>query len=60
MEYKLISTKGTRTITATMHEAIQAAIAMEAELQPSFGVTVELDGSTVAEVRDGEVDWEAE
>lgn len=56
MNYKLISTKGTRTITGTEHEAIQAAIAMESELQPSFGVTVELDGATVAEIRDGEVE----
>lgn len=33
--------------------AIAAAIAMEAELQPAFGVTVDMDGETVAEIRDG-------
>jgi hypothetical protein len=55
-EYRLISVKGTRTVTGTEQEAIQAAIAMEQELQPSFGVTVELHGSTVCEVRDGQVE----
>jgi hypothetical protein len=54
MEYRLISTKGTRTITGTEAEAIQAAREMERELQLAFGVSVELDGVTVAEVRDGE------
>jgi hypothetical protein len=55
MEYKLISTKGIRTVTGTEAEAVQAAIAMEKELQPAFGITIELDGVTVCEVRDGEV-----
>jgi hypothetical protein len=55
--FKLISTKGNQTITGTKADAITAAIAMENELQPSFGVTVEDEcGETVAEVRDGWVD----
>lgn len=54
--YRLISTKGTRAITGTEQDAIRAAIAMENELQPAFGVTIEDgDGETVTEVRDGEV-----
>lgn len=54
MTYRLISTKGTRTITGTRDQAIRAAVRMEAELQPSYGISVEDDGGvTVAEVRDG-------
>jgi len=56
MTYTLISVKGTRTMEGTETEAIAAAIAMEAELQPAFGVTVELDGETVAEICDGKLD----
>lgn len=51
--YKLISTKGTDTFTGAHKDAITAAIAMEERLQPAFGVTVEVDGETVAEIRDG-------
>lgn len=51
--YKLISTKGTREFFGTQDDAIKAAVAMEADLQPAFGVTVDLDGETIAEIRDG-------
>lgn len=58
--YNLISVKGDREFTGTREEAIAAAIAMEEELQPSFGVTVEdAAGETVAEIRDG-VDMDAD
>ena len=53
MTYKLISTKGEREVEGTQEEAIAAAIAMDGELQPAYGVTVELDGETVAEIEDG-------
>ena len=55
MTYQLISTKGNRTVDGDEAAAIAAAVAMEEELQPAFGVTVALDGETVAEVADGEV-----
>lgn len=50
--YNLISAKGRREVTGTLAEAITAARAMDAELQPMHGVTVEraADGVTVAEV----------
>lgn len=57
--YRFISTKGIREFTGTADEAIAAAKAMEAELQPAYGVTVELDGETVAEIRNG-VDIDAD
>lgn len=54
--YKLISTKGTKTIDGSETDAIAAAKIMEESLQPAFGVTVEdAEGDTVAEVRNGEV-----
>lgn len=53
MTYKLLSTKGDREVEGTRADAIAAAIAMEADLQPAYGVTVEIDGETVAEIRDG-------
>lgn len=53
---RLISTKGTRDLgSVTRDEAIAEAVAMETELQPAYGVTVDDDGVTIAEVRDGEV-----
>ena len=56
MTYMLISSKGSRMFRGTQAEAIDAAVEMEAELQPSFGVSVEdEDGETVADVRDGKV-----
>jgi hypothetical protein len=60
MKYTLISTKETRVIEAASEsDAIKAAIKMEQELQPAWGVTVEdSDGDTVAEIRDGK--WECE
>lgn len=54
--YKLISTKGEQTFAGNLHSAIQAAIQMEQQLQPAYGVTVELRGETVAEIRDGNVE----
>lgn len=58
--YRLISVKGTRAFTGNQAAAVQAAIAMEDELQPAYGVTVEdADGNTVAEIRDG-VDIDAD
>ena len=55
--YKLISVKGTRQITGTKKDAIAAAIAMEEELRPSFGVTIEDNkGNTIAEVTDGKIE----
>lgn len=56
MQYRLISTKGTEAIEGTREDAVAAAIAMEERLQPAFGVTVEADGVTVAEIRDGKED----
>lgn len=54
MTYQLISVKGNRQFEGTKAEAIEAAIAMEEELQPAYGVTVEhADGTIVAEIRDG-------
>lgn len=55
-EYRLISVKGNRTVTGDLAAATRAAIEMEAELQPAYGVTIETaDGDTVAEIRDGEI-----
>lgn len=56
--YRLISTKGTREIEGTREEAVSAAIAMERELCPAYGITVEdaATGETVGEVRDGRVE----
>lgn len=57
MDYRLISTKGTRTMTGSEREAIAAAIEMDDELQPAYGVTVESeDGDTIAEIRDGVIE----
>ena len=56
MQFNLISAKGTRKFSGTTMQAIEAAIAMEEELQPALGVTVELDGETIAEITDGAVD----
>lgn len=54
--YRLISAKGTRTVDGEQADAVAAANAMDAELQPAYGVTVEdAAGNTVAEVIDGEV-----
>lgn len=54
--YQLISVKGERTIAGTQAEVVEAAKAMEAELQPAYGVTIEDEaGNTVAEVNAGAV-----
>lgn len=55
MRYRLISVKGKTEGEGSRDDAIKAAVAMEDELQPAFGVTVEdLDsGETIAEIRDG-------
>lgn len=54
--YTLTSTKGSRDVTGDLHAAIQAALEMEEELQPAYGVTVMLGEQEVAEVRDGSVE----
>lgn len=54
--YTLTSVKGGREVRGTLLAAIEAAIAMEANLQPAFGLTVSRDGEIVAEVIDGAVD----
>lgn len=60
MEYNLISVKGTSMFRGSLMDAIDAAIAMEEELQPSYGITIEdSDGNTVAEVVDGAIDGRA-
>lgn len=57
--YKLITTKGSKEVDGTLAVAVKAAVRMERELQPSFGVTIEdAEGNTVAEVRDGKVEKE--
>lgn len=49
--YKLISVKGAREIEGTEQQAIEAARAMYAELQPAYGITVENEaGESVAEI----------
>lgn len=55
--YNLISTKGRRRVTGTLEQAVEAAKAMDAELQPMFGVTIEdaKDGRFVAEIDDGRI-----
>ena len=58
--YRITSVKGSKTVSGTAEEAIAAAVEMEREMQPAYGVTVELDGETVAEVRDGMVEREDE
>lgn len=44
--YELTSTKGSKTINGDLAAAFRAAIEMEAELQPSFGITIDGDGRT--------------
>jgi hypothetical protein len=53
--YIISCTKGTREVVGTYHDAIKAAKAMEKRLQPSYGVSIEMDDETIAEVRDGVV-----
>jgi len=55
--YRLVSSKGTKTVNGSEQQAIVAAIKMEEELQPSFGVSIENEhGETIAEVNDGKVE----
>ncbi len=58
--FKLISCKGNKTVSCNcVTEAIAKAAALEAKLQPAFGVTVEdADGETMARIVDGEDVWE--
>jgi hypothetical protein len=52
--YILTCSRDTRNFTGTLAEAIETAIAMEWELEPSFGVAiVDAKAATVAEIRDG-------
>lgn len=52
-DYILRSVKGDRGVKGTLAHAVSAAVAMEADLQPAYGVTVERDGYTLATVIDG-------
>ena len=54
--YTLTSTKASRELSGSLMAALEAAIALEAELQPAYGVTVTRNGETIAEVLDGTVD----
>ena len=56
--YTISSVKGGKTVSGSLEDAISAAVRMERDLQPALGVTVDLDGETVAEVRDGNVEVE--
>ena len=58
--YTLISCKGSKTVRCNcVTQAIAKAVAMEAKLQPAFGVTVEdANGETMARIVDGEDVWE--
>lgn len=58
--YTISSVKGSKAVSGTAEEAIAAAVEMERDTQPAFGVTVDIDGETVAEVRDGVVEREDE
>lgn len=49
--YRLISSKGSASVTGTLNEAVEAAKKMMADLQPAYGVSVEDEsGATVAEI----------
>ena len=56
MTYTLVTVKGRREINGDLMAALDAALDMEEELQPAYGVTVTRDGETIAEVRDGAID----
>ena len=52
--YKLESVKGDRIIQAdSLEDAIRAAIQMEEELQPAFGIGIKRSGFYVANVENG-------
>ena len=54
MIYTLHSTKGQQQVDGTLAQAVVAALAMEAELQPAFGVTIlDEDDDTLATIADG-------
>lgn len=53
--YTLTSTKGDSTIEGTLAEAFRAAITMEEELQPSYGVTIEGGEDGAFECRNGNI-----
>lgn len=57
--YTLTSTKGSKTIDGDLADAFRAAIAMEADLQPAYGITIDGDGRTF-ECRDGQIDVHAD
>jgi hypothetical protein len=53
-KYTLVSVKGNKTLVCDLQHAIRAAIAMEAELMPAWGVQIEdADGETVAHIEEG-------
>lgn len=51
--YELSSVKGGRMVEGGLADAMRAAVALEAELQPAYGVTIGADGSTIATVANG-------
>lgn len=64
MKFLLSSTKGGKVVTGTLSDAIRAAIKLDRELQPAYGVliendtdplyqTVEASGDSVIRVVDG-------
>lgn len=53
MSYSITSTKGKTEVDGNLADAISAALRMEADLQPAYGVTIELGGDTVATVSGG-------
>jgi hypothetical protein len=60
--WTLSSCKGGRTVDGALDEAIEAAIALDEELQPAGGVdVVDEAGDVAASVDNGEVDgWQRE
>jgi hypothetical protein len=55
MAYTITSTKGTATIEGDIAAAFRAAIAMETDLQPSWGVTISGAEAGDYECRNGRI-----
>lgn len=54
--FTLNSTKGTKIIDGSLEEAIRAAVQMDADLQPAYGVTVEDEDGTIAQIDGREIE----
>jgi hypothetical protein len=55
--WKLCSVKSSETFDGTLLQAIQAAVEMETDLQPAFGVDVhDESGERVVTILDGEME----